>query len=137
MNDGPVVIVDDDQDDLDIVTEVWNELGYKNKLVFFHSAESALHFIETDPTVPFLIVCDVNVPRMGGFELKRRVLGVDNLYYKSIPFVFWSTQASREQIRKAYDLCVNGLFIKGSSMQEVKASFKAIAEYWLRSIVPE
>ena len=137
MNDGPIFLVDSDQDDQDIVTYAWKELGYKNELQFFHSAETVLHYIETNPTVPFLIICDVNTPRMGGFELKRRILEADNMYYKSIPFVFWSTQASKEQIRKAYDLCVNGFFLKGNNMQEVKASLAAIVEYWRKSEVPE
>jgi CheY-like chemotaxis protein len=137
MNNGPVFIVDDDEDDQQIVKEVWQDLEYKNELLFFDNAEAVLHRFKTDPVVPFLIVCDVNVPKMGGFELKRRVLESDALYYKSIPFIFWSTQASREQVKKAYDLRVNGFFIKENRLADVKTSLAIIVQYWFRSVVPE
>jgi CheY-like chemotaxis protein len=137
MNDGPVYVVDDDDDDLEIIKEVWQELGYKNELRFFSNAESVLRQIKNEPVVPFLIICDVNVPKMGGFELKRQVMESETLYYKSIPFVFWSTQASKEQIKKAYDLRVNGFFIKENRIADVKASLATIMEYWFKSAVPE
>jgi FixJ family two-component response regulator len=34
MNDGPVYIVDDDEDDREFIKELWKELGYKNELGF-------------------------------------------------------------------------------------------------------
>jgi len=68
--------------------------------------------------------------------LKKQVLDGGALYYKSIPFVFWSVQASKEQIKKAYDLRVNGFFIKDSTLEELKASFSVIVQYWMRSVVP-
>lgn len=74
---------------------------------------------------------------MDGLELKKRVLEDGNLYYKSIPFVFWSTQASKEQIKRFYDLCGNGFFLKGNSVEKIKSSLAVIVEYWRNSLVPE
>jgi CheY-like chemotaxis protein len=73
---------------------------------------------------------------MDGFELKDRLLESDALYHKSIPFVFWSSQASKEQIKKAYDLRVNGFFVKDNSIGNLKASLATIVEYWRKSQVP-
>jgi CheY-like chemotaxis protein len=137
VNEGPVYIVDEDDDDQEFVKEVWKELGYTNELLFFQNGERVLHHLKTDSTVPFLILCDVNIPRMDGFELKDRLLETTSLYHKSIPFVFWSTQASEEQIKKAYDLKVNGFFIKDSNLPDLKASLATIVEYWQKSQVPE
>jgi CheY-like chemotaxis protein len=136
MNDGPVFIVDDDHDDQEFLKEVWKELGYQNELKFFKSGEEMLEQIKTNKEVPFLILCDVNLPRMNGFELKDRLLETTSLYHKSIPFVFWSAQASKEQIKKAYDLRVNGFFVKDSTLNEMKATFHAIVQYWMKSKVP-
>jgi CheY-like chemotaxis protein len=136
MNNGPVFIVDDDEDDQEIVKEVWNELGYTNELRFFRNGEEVLNHLKTNPTVPFLIICEVNIPKMDGLELKKRVLEEDSVYYKSVPFVFWSTQASKEQIKRFYDLCGNGFFLKGNSIAEIKSSLAVIVEYWRRSLVP-
>jgi CheY-like chemotaxis protein len=136
MNDAPVFIVDDDEDDQAFIVEAWKELGYTNELLFFQNGEAVLKHLKAEPLVPFLILCDVNIPRMDGFELKDRLLESDALYHKSIPFVFWSGEASSEQIKKAYDLRVNGFFVKDSSIGDLKASLATIVEYWQRSKAP-
>jgi DNA-binding NarL/FixJ family response regulator len=56
--------------------------------------------------------------------------------FKSVPFIFWTTQASEEQIVKAYDLSVHGLFIKDSNFNELKKTFTCIINYWLKSKMP-
>lgn len=137
MNDGPVRIVDDDEDDREFIKEVWKELNYNNELIFFSDGEAVLKHLKTNTTIPFLILCDVNITRMNGFELKKRLYEDDALFYKSIPFVFWSTQASKEQIKKSYDLGGNGFFVKESTVKGLKTSLSEIMQYWLKSKVPE
>ncbi|SHE71156.1 hypothetical protein SAMN05444008_102343 [Cnuella takakiae] len=31
---GPIVIIEDDLDDQDVLTEIFNELNYSNKIIF-------------------------------------------------------------------------------------------------------
>jgi hypothetical protein len=73
---------------------------------------------------------------MNGFELKDKLLESDALYYKSTPIVFWSTQASVDQINKSNDLRGNGLLIKSGPISNLKASLTIIMEYGFRSRVP-
>jgi CheY-like chemotaxis protein len=103
MNDGPVLIVDNDEEDWEFLQAAWKEPGYTNALLFFHTGKEVFHYLNKEEPVPFLILCDVNIPGMEGFELKKKIMEPDRLNYKSIPFVFWSTAVSIEQIRKAYD----------------------------------
>lgn len=135
MKDAPVVVVDDDVDDRDFLTEAWDELNYPNTLVFFDTAEDVLEYLKYKDT-PFLILCDVNLPKMNGFELKEKILEDKATNYRSIPFVFWSTVVSKAQIQKAYDLGGNGFFVKGDSLDEIKRSLISIVNYWKNSKVP-
>lgn len=137
MNTDPVFVVDDDTDDQEFVREIWEERGFSNPLLFFESCEEALSELKNNGTKPFLILCDVNVPVMGGFKLKEKLLEEEGLNTKSIPFVFWSTQASNEQIKKAYNLSAHGFFIKGNTIDELTESLSDIMNYWLRSKHPK
>lgn len=137
MIDGPVLIVDDDEDDWDILKDAWNELDYDNPLIFFNTGKEVLQYLKSDEKTPFLILCDVNIPKMDGFELKKKILADSGSNYKSIPFVFWSSAVSKAQIEKAYDLGVNGFFIKEDRFDALKQSLKDIANYWKKSVVPE
>ena len=136
MNRGPIIIVDDDPDDREFLKEAWSELGFSNPLLFFGYGEEVLNYLSTDATKPFLILCDINIPRMDGFELKERILGDHQLNYKSIPFVYWSTAASTAQIQNAYDLGGNGFFIKEDNLEGIKRSLVEIVQYWLKSKTP-
>jgi CheY-like chemotaxis protein len=137
MNHGPVLIVNDDSDDKEILQDAWNDLGYPNPLLFFNDGKDVLSYLKSDKPTPFLILCDVNLPVMNGFELKEKILENDASNYKSIPFVFWSSEVSKSQIEKSYDLGGNGFFIKDNTFGGLKKSLSDIVGYWSKSIVPE
>ena len=137
MNTGPVLIVDDDEEDREFLEEAWKELEFTNTLLFFNNGQGVLDYLKSDKETPFLIISDVNIPGMDGFQLKKKILEDRSANYKSIPFVFWSTQVSPSQIQKAYDLGVNGFFVKDNNLQELKQSLSDIVKYWLKSVTPE
>lgn len=136
MKAAPIVIADDDNDDNEFLKAAWEELGFENPLVFFQTGEQVLEYLKTEKLTPFMILSDVNLPKMDGFELKEKLFMDSDLKYVSIPFIFWSTTASEAQIKKAYDLGGNGFFIKGSSFESIKNSLVGIVKYWTESKVP-
>jgi len=136
MSDAPVFIVDDDIDERLIVQEIWEELQVKNPPLFFDSGQAVLDHLKKDPTNPFMIICDVNLPKMDGFQLRERFAEETSIHYLSIPFIFWSTVASNEQIKKAYDLGAQGFFLKGFNYKAMKESLNAIITYWQHSKAP-
>ncbi len=49
---------------------------------------------------------------------------------KGIPYIFFTVKDDLKIIREAYDLTVQGYFLKGSSMQEIENELKLIIVYW-------
>ena len=137
MNTNPIYIVDDDTEDEDFIKEAFDELGIKNQLKFFNSAESILNQLKQDSEVPFIIISDVNLPKMDGFQLRERILNEIEVKDKTIPFIFWSTSASEAQIKRAYDLSVHGFFLKGRSFKELKEKIHEMVAYWSDSLAPQ
>ncbi len=135
MSDAPILIVDSDSDDREFLEEAWKETSFTNPLVFFTTGEEVLNYLKTGPT-PFLILSDLRLPRMDAFELKEKLLKDNNLKYASIPFVFWTADASEQQIKRSYDLGGNGFFLKGSTFEEIKLSLIDIVNYWTKSKSP-
>jgi len=131
MITGPIVLIEDDQDDIDIFNEVLKELGITNRLIKFTDPTVAFHFLESNSEQPFLIICDVNLPRMSGLEFKTRLDANEKLKKKSIPFIFYSTSAEKKYIMEAYlQLTVQGYFLKPMQYAEIKKQVRAIFEYW-------
>lgn len=136
MQTGAVYIVDDDIDDHQIVKEIWKSLGLPNQLLFFSTGADMIEHLKHAESSPFIILCDVNLPKMDGFELRRRILDSGSKKMKSVPFIYWSTYASEAQIQQAYNLSAHGFFIKGTNFRDMKESFEYIINYWTRSRMP-
>ena len=128
---GPIIIAEDDKDDCDILVEVFRGLGVKNELKIFEDGEGVLDYLMKTEEKPFLILTDVNLPRMRGTELQKRINENDFLRRKSIPFIFLTTSADPSAIRQAYDQMVQGYFQKEVRFEEVKKTIKLIVDYWL------
>lgn len=127
---GPILIVDDDTDDHFIFQEIASDLQLENKMIFFRSGLEILPYLQTTNDRPFIIFCDINMPGMGGLELRKKINEDEYLKNKSIPFVFFTTAASKEQIREAYNLTVQGFFLKESRFDQTERTFKLVIDYW-------
>src|SRR5690242_11195877 len=113
----PVIIVDDDQDEHELMKEVWKELGLSYPLISLSTGDQLLNYLQSDEQIPFLIISDINLHPMDGFELREKILEDESSKLKSIPFIFWSGSATEDQIKKAYNLSSHGFFIKASTIQ--------------------
>lgn len=136
MQNEAIWIIDSDNDDQDVVRQIWKELKLNNELVSLTSADEALDHLRKSESAPFIILCEVNLPGKNGFELREEMLASKSRIFNSVPFIFWSTEASEAQITQAYDLAVHGFFIKEISYAEIKKTFIDIINYWLRSKMP-
>jgi CheY-like chemotaxis protein len=133
---NPIIILEDDIDDHEIFTEALNALGVKNELIIFTDATKALDFLLVTPKQPFLILSDINLPGMNGLTFRSVIQQNEYLKSKSIPFIFFTTGTSKQQVKAAYDLTVQGFFIKPSSFIELQSRLKAIVDYWSSCLHP-
>ncbi|MEO8762508.1 MAG: response regulator, partial [Bacteroidia bacterium] len=61
---GPVIIIEDDEDDQLMINEIFQTLGYVNIVVFFKDGIKALEYLNQTDVIPFLILSDINMPRI-------------------------------------------------------------------------
>jgi CheY-like chemotaxis protein len=133
---GPVIVIEDDLDDQQILTEVFQCLEYPNELIFFEDGVKALEFISSKNIVPFIILSDINLPKLTGFELRDKLKTDADLALKCIPYLFFSTALNQKAVIDAYSRSVQGFFVKQSSMEELKKTITVIMEYWKRCAAP-
>ena len=127
---GPIIIIEDDVDDQDILTDVFKELKYVNELIFFGDSVKALEYLTETDIEPFLVLSDINMPRLNGLELREKVINNEDLRLKSIPYLFFSTSAEQRHVIDAYSRSIQGFFIKPTSYDKLKAVITKIVEYW-------
>jgi CheY-like chemotaxis protein len=131
LNKGPIVIVEDDEDDRIFLEEVIRDLGVPNPIIWLPNGVAAFEYLKTHTEQPFLIISDINMPLLNGIELKRQIDHDIELRQKSIPFVFLTTSVSQETIDEAYNsLTVQGFFRKSNTLEGLREVFRAMIAYW-------
>ncbi len=133
---GPIIIIEDDLNDLDVITAALKENQVKNELKSFTNAREALNYFLVTKDLPFLILCDIRIPGMNGLEFRKTVNENEFLRKKSIPFLFYTAAVSQQIINVAYDLTVQGFFEKPDNFDELKSQLGCIISYWTKCLHP-
>lgn len=133
---GPIIIIEDDIDDQEILTEIFNEHNYENEIIFFGDGEAALDFLTNTAIEPFIIFSDINMPRLNGVELREKVHNNEDLRIKSIPYLFFTTSAEQKHVVDAYSKSIQGFFVKPAKYEHLKRTIRVIVEYWQECVSP-
>ena len=129
--DGPIIIIEDDMDDRFTLEEALKEANVSNELNFFDNGPDAFEFLKTTTQQPFIILCDVNLPRQNGIEFKRELDNDPAMRAMSIPFIFYTTFVSQYAVNEAYkNMTVQGFFQKNNTHKELKDVVRIIIDYW-------
>lgn len=126
----PILIIDDDEEDFELFQLVVEMEKITNPLLHFKDGAEALQYLKTTTDSPLFILSDMNMPKIGGVKLRKLINEDETLRKKSIPFVFFTTSGADIAVRQAYDLCVQGFFIKGDTVKELSRLVRLIYDYW-------
>lgn len=134
--DGPIVYIDDDEDNQFLFEQAVKELALPNETRFFFSGTEALTYLKATDETPLLILSDLNMPGMSGIELHQELNADEYLRQKSIPFIFYTMEASPSQIKELYRGAIQGLYIKPLEFTDLKQQIRLIVNYWNACLHP-
>jgi CheY-like chemotaxis protein len=127
---GPIIVIEDDEDDQELLNKVFTELEHPNKVIFFNDGLSAYEYLKEASDQPFLIISDINLPKLDGIQLREKVHNNEQLRLKCIPYLFFTTAADQRNVIDAYSKSVQGFFTKPDNYAELFRVIGNIIEYW-------
>ncbi|HTE26061.1 response regulator [Flavitalea sp.] len=133
---GAIVVIDDDLDDHEIIQEIFKELNLPNEIKYFGAVQSALDYLSLHQTEPFIIISDLHLQEINGFQLLDKIRNNDEISRKCIPLIFVTTGTTKENLARAYRLSVQGIFYKPPQYEKWKSLLKDIYDYWQDAITP-
>lgn len=108
-----ILVVDDEPGNLELIATILQHESYI--VLSAASAQDALHVLDTHK--PDLIISDIMMPQMSGYELYQAVRQNPDL--QAVPFVFLSAKGKRSDIRYAKELGVDDYLTKPFSRQDL------------------
>lgn len=131
----PILLVEDDSVDAMTVRRALKELNRPNPLIHKTNGQEALEYLrDAGNERPYVILLDLNMPKMNGIEFLRIVKADDLL--KSIPIVVLSTSNEECDIAESFKLNVTGYIVKQVDYKKFVETIRAIDRYWSLSEMP-
>jgi DNA-binding NarL/FixJ family response regulator len=121
----PIVVIDDDPEDLELIRIIGKRLRSPNEVLLFSNPLNALDYLQRVSQAPALIICDVNMPKINGFQFRTKLLEALPAFLQ-VPFFFLSTSKSPSETKFAEDLSVNGYYQKSESFDGLRDTLKTI-----------
>lgn len=119
MNQKRILVVDDEQDLCDILLYNLHAAGYEAEAAY--SGEMAL---KKEPSSYDLLILDVMMPGMSGFELAKKLKAEEQT--SLIPIIFLTAKDTEEDALTGFGLGADDYVTKPFSVREVVARVKAV-----------
>jgi putative two-component system response regulator len=116
-----VFLIDDDE--IHLITA---ELFLKNDYEVYKakSGNEALEYLTSNKVVPNIILLDIVMPNMTGWEVFVKIKAIGSL--KNVPIVFLSSITEEEEKKRAYKMGVAGFITKPFNMTDLISEIKEV-----------
>jgi CheY-like chemotaxis protein len=121
-------IVDDDEDDQYLFEGAFQQLIPPVRVKLLSDGEELLPALAACETRPDLIILDLNMPRLNGFETLRWLRA--QLTYQTLPVVILSTSSHLEDQEKALQLGANGFLTKPPTLDSILSMVGLLVQQW-------
>lgn len=134
MNELNILLVEDNEGDIFMVSEALNELSVPVKLVTQKDGQLAMDYltetVDKEPRgLPDLILLDINLPKRNGHEVLQYIKAHDKL--KQIPVIMLTTSAAPEDVLTAYQNYASSYVTKSSSEKDLNRVMELVEEFWV------
>jgi CheY-like chemotaxis protein len=131
-----ILLVEDSPADADLMTEALKEGSLNNRITWVENGEEAMAYLRRQgpfarSASPDLILLDLHLPRMNGYEVLAEVKQDDAL--RRIPIVIMTSSDNEDAIVKAYDLFANCCVSKPADQEQFALAVKKIERFWLQN----
>ena len=131
------MLVEDDEDDVLYTRHAFESAALLNPLQVVPNGEEAIAYLSgsgkysnrAEYPLPWLLLLDLKMPRVDGFELLKWVRQQPG--FKSLVVVVLTSSSQMKDVNDAYALGANSFMVKPLDFEDSKTLLHLIHEYWL------
>jgi two-component system response regulator len=123
-----ILIVDDDDDDQFLIKNAFEAESERFQFQVAMDGNEALEQIKSLDTLPDLILLDLNMPVMSGFEFLNHIKSSQR--YRHIPVIVLSTSSDNEDVNRSYKFGANTFVVKPSDSRGLLELANLVRLYW-------
>jgi len=136
----PIILLDDDEEDIHIIREVFRELRICNPLILFRESSEFFSYLDSiDPVAGFLnhqypglILTDFALVSDTGLCVLKRLK--NHHIYSRFPLIMLAGSYRQEEIQEAYAHGSNGCFLKPQTLEDYGKLIHMIYMFWIETL---
>jgi len=122
-----ILVVDDDEIDVKALLRAFKKLKIANPVTVARDGIEGWEALQELPR-PYLIILDINMPRLNGIELLKKIRASKKLH-DSIVFVLTTSTDEKDKF-EAYKLNAAGYMLKSDMGKSFIRAIEMIEQYW-------
>jgi two-component system response regulator len=130
LDDRTILLVEDNPDDVDLTQRAVAQSKICNPVsVARDGAEAVDMLLGDDPVNPAVVLLDLQLPKLSGLEVLRRLRAHDRT--RHTPVVVLTTSKHEEDLIQSYELGANSYVQKPVDFEEFTTAAAQLGLYWL------
>jgi two-component system response regulator len=133
MTDKQILLIEDNADDRDLTIRALKKSNVPNLVAVARDGDEALTMLlgngHGGQGLPVLILLDLNMPKVDGFEVLRRIRADPRT--RVVPVVILTSSIAEDDLRSVYDLGANGYVRKPIEPSKFTEVINAVSLFWL------
>ncbi len=133
-----ILIAEDEAGDVALLKRALSQSSHKVPVHFVRNGREVIDFLERNSlledlglhAVPSLLLLDLKMPRMDGFEVLQWLR--DHPAFRQILVVVLTSSEQNEDMQRAYDLGADSYVVKPQDPAEFMDLIQEMEKYWLR-----
>ena len=128
-----ILLVEDNEDDAVLIQEGFHNIRLMNVVQVVKDGIEAMDYLQRRPPYenvarPGIVLLDINMPRMNGFEVLQEMKGDKEL--KHIPVVMLTTSSREEDVVKAFSDGAASYISKPAGLEALNDVVAQFGLYW-------
>jgi two-component system response regulator len=129
-----ILLVEDNPDDEFLTRDALRTGGVQHEVVVARDGAEALDWIfsgegKTMPQTPDLVLLDLKLPKMSGFDVLERIRG--DATTRGLPVVILTSSSEIQDIQRSYATGANSYVRKPVNFAEFVRAVQTLGVYWL------
>ena len=122
-----MLYIDDAVEDRTLFIEILAQIAPDINIEVAENGEAGLARLANGDRLT-LVLLDLNMPGMDGFEVLQQIKGDPKL--KSLPVIVFSVTTASSHIKRAFEFGANAVINKPLTLEEYKSVFVATFHFW-------
>lgn len=132
-----ILVVDDNPDDVEMTLMAFRKSNIANEVVVVNDGQEAFDYLHgtgawegrNSLTMPYLILLDLNLPKVSGLQVLRRIRA--DAKTKLLPVVILTTSSEDSDLVSSYELGASSYVRKPVDFEQFVEAVRQLAHYWL------